>query len=951
MKYLLTLPDNAAESFYGVETRSEESWFVTSDPQGKKIGSGGGTANLLAEAYFKSSNASFDSWVVNEKKIVIHAGGESRRLPAYAHTGKILAPIPVFRWGRGQAINQNLLDIQLPLLEEIMASTNRNQNTLIASGDVLIRNSGGLPSLPDADVICFGLWGSPEKAANHGVFFTPADGSGKLSFMLQKPTNSQIAEHCRDYHYLLDIGIWVLSDRAVKCLMDKCGWNPTTKGFEGGIPKNYDLYSEFGLALGENPTAIDDKLADLSVALITLENGEFYHFGRNSELIESTERLQNLVVDQREIWHKKVKPHPSIFIQNCDSSLALNSTNQHLWFENSYLPSSWKISNSHILTGIPQNSWSLTLPAGVCLDVAPIHDDLHVIRPYGFNDEFKGDVCAAETRWLNRPLGDWFAKRNISIDGKLGVDIQQYPLFPVISINDVDGGFVEWLVSDEPAQSEEYKRLYLSSERISASQICARANLKRLYDQREELMVQAIPQLAKNYRNSVFYQLDLDNLAKVCSKKNLALPEVDGVSGMQKVSDLMLRSRIGHYGGAEDGYEQEAFGELQRCVLKTHTAGKVHPKLSVKDDQIVWGRSPLRIDIGGGWSDTPPYCFSNGGAVVNVAIEINGQPPIQVFVKPSEERRIVISSIDLGAKEVILSFEELEQFNIVGSPFSIPKAALCLAGFHGRFSAVQHQSLQDLLDDFGSGIEISILSAVPKGSGLGTSSILAATVLGTLSNFCGLEWDKLEICSKTLALEQLLTTGGGWQDQVGGVLHGVKLIETTPGFEQTPVVRWLPTDLFDSPQTKGTFLLYYTGITRTAKNILAEIVRGMFLNSSSHLNTLGKIKQHASDVFESIMRGDHALLASSVAKSWKLNMELDSGTCTPDIVKIVEPVSNDLLGFKLLGAGGGGFMLMVAKDLDAAARVRGYLEANPINSKARFVEMTVSKTGFLVTRS
>ena len=68
-----------------------------------------------------------------------------------------------------------------------------------------------------------------------------------------------------------------------------------------------------------------------------------------------------------------------------------------------------------------------------------------------------------------------------------GGDIQQYPLFPVINIKDADGGFVEWLVSDEPTQSEEYRRLYLRSERISASQICARANLKRLYAQREEL--------------------------------------------------------------------------------------------------------------------------------------------------------------------------------------------------------------------------------------------------------------------------------------------------------------------------------------------------------------------------------------------------------------------------------------------------------------------------------
>ena len=62
-----------------------------------------------------------------------------------------------------------------------------------------------------------------------------------------------------------------------------------------------------------------------------------------------------------------------------------------------------------------------------------------------------------------------------------------------------------------------------------------------------------------------------------------------------------------------------------------------------------------------------------------------------------------------------------------------------------------------------------LISGNSWGSGLGTSSILASTVLGAINDFCGLAWDRNDICSYTLALEQLLTTGGGWQDQYGGV--------------------------------------------------------------------------------------------------------------------------------------------------------------------------------------
>ena len=101
-------------------------------------------------------------------------------------------------------------------------------------------------------------------------------------------------------------------------------------------------------------------------------------------------------------------------------------------------------------------------------------------------------------------------------------------------------------------------------------------------------------------------------------------------------------------------------------------------------------------------------------------------------------------------------------------------------------------------------------------------------------------------------LEQMLTTGGGWQDQFGGVLGGVKLLQTGKGFDQSPQVRWLPNDLWTQPEYHPCHLLYYTGITRTAKHILAEIVRRMFLNHGGELQLLREMKAHTMEMFEAI---------------------------------------------------------------------------------------------------
>ena len=103
-------------------------------------------------------------------------------------------------------------------------------------------------------------------------------------------------------------------------------------------------------------------------------------------------------------------------------------------------------------------------------------------------------------------------------------------------------------------------------------------------------------------------------------------------------------------------------------------------------------------------------------------------------------------------------------------------------------------------------------------------------------------------------LEQLLTTGGGWQDQYGGVLGGVKLLQSTKGFDRNPAVNWLPDTVFTDPGYSACHLLYYTGITRTAKDILAEIVRNMFLNEGKQLRLLRHMKAHTLEMFDAIQR-------------------------------------------------------------------------------------------------
>ena len=852
MKKLLSLPPNLVGSFHNVTGLSQDEYFCTCDPVGHRLGSGGGTAWLLQEAYrsqaSEDGSQEFEAWLAKEKRILIHAGGQSKRLPSYAVSGKVLMPLPVFRWERGQKLSQDLMSVQLPLYEKMMAAAPESLHTMVVSGDVLIRTTQPLQPIPDADVVCYGLWLDASVAKNHGVFVSDRQSPSVLKQMLQKPSVQTLAELQKDHFYLTDIGVWLLSDKAIALLIKRS-------------QKEYDLYSEFGCALGTDPSKPDDEISSLKVAILPLAGGEFYHFGTSREMISSTLRLQNLVNDQREIMHIDRKPHPSIFVQNSVTKIPFTEENTNVWVENSFIGPRWHLTHDHVITGVPENDWEIRLEPGDCIDVVPVGDNDYEVRRYRI---------------------------------------------------------------DEPLNSNE---------------VAERANLKRLFDQRRKYRKENWLALAKNWRHSVFYQLDLADAAEAFEKEQIPLPEPLG-------EDAPLMTRI--HNAMFLGDSEKAFALLREGLCNAAVADQQQPSLCVADDQIVWGRSPVRIDIAGGWTDTPPYCLMEGGNVINFAIELNGQPPLQAYVKPSKEPRIVLRSIDLGAMEVIETNEQLMDFMHVGSPFSIPKAALVLAGF-GQYAPLS--TLNSQLKAFGCGIELTLLSAIPAGSGLGTSSILASTVLGALNDFCGLGWDKNEIGRRTLMLEQMLTTGGGWQDQFGGVLGGVKLLQTGRGFDQSPQVRWLPNDLWTQPEYRACHLLYYTGITRTAKSILAEIVRRMFLNHHAELNLLREMKAHTMEMYEAIQRNDFQQMGQLVRKTWQQNQALDSGTNPSEVAALTSLIDDLCLGYKLPGAGGGGYLYMIAKDPEAAVRIKQILGEHRQNKNARFVEMSLSTTGLQISRS
>ena len=939
---LISLPPIMCQQLTDYDPQLAARAFATCDPAEAQLGSGGGTAHVLHQAWKQATDParSLSDWIMQGQKIVLHGGGESRRLPAYAAIGKLLMPVPVLRWSRGQRLGQTLLDLNEPFLKTAFEQAGASAKVLIASGDVLLRSGQPIGELPDADVVLLGMWAAPEVAQNYGVMFCDRFDPQNLVTFLQKPSPDEIRDRSRKSAFLIDIGVWLLSEKAVACLMAKCGWQQDRNQFScNDLPDNYDLYGQWSRHFGSQPVNDDPEVSRLSVAVAPITGGEFYHFGTTHDAIESMYALQNLVTDQSQLGAVASLGQPKQFIQDSLFGAPLRrQENESLWVERSHIPKTWKLGKRNVLTGVPQNDWQLTLQDGVCLDFVPVSGNQVAIRPYGFSDRFRGPISNASTQWLDQPASKWLDDRNISLQ-EAGInpqtDLQLADLFPVFDIDSVEEGFVSWLIAkqvdfeeqnESSGENETHRTAWLNAKRLSARLLGQQVDLLQVKQSRLQLRQDALSVMVGHGKQSIFYNLDLADVASSFAQSSAPLPKPVDASRdiMLAVHDRMFRSEVLKRRQDDCWRDEEAtaFRYLADAIVEPYLRDPVVPKNQLAQDQIVWARSPARIDLAGGWTDTPPYCLEQGGSVVNVAVDLNGQPPIQAFARRCDELSITIRSIDLGISEKITTYQQLGDYRNVTSGFSVAKAALCLCGFHPDFNGAKFDSLADQLKAFGGGIDVTMLAALPKGSGLGTSSILGGTVLGALSEQCGFGWDRQSLASRVSAVEQMLGSGGGWQDQLGGLLPGGKLIETRPGMSQHPSVRWLPTAFFHSTENASRTMLYYTGITRLAHNVLGEIVRGMFLNDPARLSVLADIGDNSLRCFDAIQRLDFDDYTASVFNSWRLNQALDCGTNPPEVASLIERIAPHVSSLKLTGAGGGGFMYIIAKDALHAHRIK-----------------------------
>lgn len=859
-RVLLSLPPSLVATAHDIAALDPSEFFCASDPIGQRVGSGGGTVHLLREA-MRDTAFALQTDPQTERCLIIHAGGQGRRLPAYAPSGKLFTPMPSLT---GEPYGRTLLQLQLPLYERIMQVAPDSLRVLIASGDVCITAADELEPLPEADVVCYGLPASHEQMSHHGVYAMAYEAPTELDYMLQKASTQHLDALSSTHILLMDIGIWLLSERALRLLFSRC------TAADGTI-RPYDLYGEFGLALGRHPSVCDEELAQLSVRILPLPEGRFLHFGTTRELLTSTAALTDT-------------ENPAM-----------------QWIENSDTEG-WTLADHCVVTGVPGNDWRITLQAGQCVDVVPLTAravqktplrQTYALRPYGFFDTFSGAITDASTTFLGLPMQQWLYGHGLaSTDFEHTEDIQRTNLFPVSDDHGRLGRLLRWMLAPDPVRTDEQsarlRELYLSLPRLSAEGISNGADLQHLVRQRAEMRRR---------------QLDVE----------------------------------------------AAFSHLGQQLAATSHVALQDPQMASLQHAIE-GRSPLRIDVSGGWTDTPPFCLYEGGAVVNVAINLDGEAPIRCTIRPYSQPVMLLRSIDMGEQEVVTSWHQLEDYAHLGSAFSIAKAALSLAGWLPSFCSRRYASLQEQLG--GQGFELITESRVPTGSGLGTSSILAATVLGTLSEAFGLNWSREEICQRTLVLEQLLTAGGGWQDQYGGIFPGVKLLTTSAGYHQRPQVKPLPGDLWTRPELQPCHLLYFTGITRMARQILAEIVKDMFLRDCDQQNHLLQMKRRAHALAGALQKPEPDLLfdfGHRLAQNWQDNQRLDAG-CNPPAIQQLSAMIHDLcLGYKLPGAGGGGFLYMVARSPEAAQEIRHRLAANPLSPTARFYEMTLSHEGFRVS--
>ncbi len=679
--------------------------------------------------------------------------------------------------------------------------------------------------------------------------------------------------------------------------------------------------------------------------------------------------------------------------------------------EGCYLEGEIQLDGENILTGVPKHTGSISLQEGICATCVPVEvesgngfyekESGWVSIIYGIGDSFNKPAEADSATFLNRAFLNWMENKGITA-ADLWEDGEPHDLWNarLFTFSRDAAESMQISLGLQSLQRDEVNRLQQTGgmfyEKVERWKESCRLSLR-------EILQSVDYERFLNVYSDLYREINLKSLATVvtpeselpseeilnwCLKADAYTTAAKEILSLAEESDdILFQARLhkllssiiqraydsgysisdDRFSTQEAGiqYENRAFELVCEAIgkgLRIDTSHKtqdaeasfrtpyscspVDLSIKIRSDEVVWVSAPTRLDFAGGWSDTPPYCLEHGGSVLNAAVKLNQQYPIQAIGKVHPEPTIKINSIDLGDHVIVTETSEILRYQDPTDWSSLPKAAFVAAGIMPEDTKL---NLKEMLEKFGGGIDLTLFSAVPSGSGLGTSSILGSAIIACLSTMVGQELSQDDLFNRTLYMEQLMTTGGGWQDQIGGVVGGVKHIHTDPGLFQVPRISW--TDMRSRPDMdlSERFLLYYTGYRRMAKNILHSIVGRYLDRDPVILRTIQQLCEKSYEMKEQLDHRDIDAFGENMGEVWKLNKTMDPGTSNERIESILSRVSHLLHGAKLLGAGGGGFLFMVTKGVEHSQEVVRILTDEPPNAQARFFDFDVDREGLKIT--
>ena len=345
--------------------------------------------------------------------------------------------------------------------------------------------------------------------------------------------------------------------------------------------------------------------------------------------------------------------------------------------------------------------------------------------------------------------------------------------------------------------------------------------------------------------------------------------------------------------------------------------------------------SPLRINLSAGWNDTPPYCNEVKGHTLNASILLNKKFPIEVTIHKLNDDKFILKNMDINSSVTISSMNQLLDCQSPSAPFALQKASILASGL---IPFDENYDLTSFLKNHG-GFELTTsVKNIPIGSGLGTSSILIFSCIKAIYELCNIQISNEDLFHMTATTEQIMTTGGGYQDQIGACGKGLKFISFSPGIYPKIVYENIQLNDTIKKELNSKLVFIYTGNTRVAKDLLQTIMNSYINNNSDILDILKTIGVIATDMKNNLINSDLHAFAKNMIKSFDLNIKLNPSFTNHRIQEILSCLKSSIDGYMLSGAGNGGFLTLLLKNTVCKSDIQNILNLNFKNTDIKLYD-------------